>query len=332
MKAKLMSITILAFLTTSLFLLAPVNASTFPNLPEDPIDLVLTVGPTKWPGTVALSNVPVGDYDVTNSPPSYTAWCAQLLNWIDPGTAYSATLESSLDLMPQETWNKINWLLNQEVEKDLDVQIAIWLLLGYTEAELATHGYTDLTAAQVMFNDANNHDGFIPSTGQILVVYCRIAEEYLDTGEEAQDLLIELEIPGEYEGLTPGFWKNCKLVWVGYSRDGSFFNTEFGTSITINLGKHDPNGDPTFDKALRARNGINEEEGIYDALVRHAVAALLNAAHPDVNYPMTEAEIIAAVAEAISNGDTVLDAEPLKDMLESYNELGGGIDAHGNPI
>ena len=46
---------------------------------------------------------------------------------------------------------------------------------------------------------------------------------------------------------------------------------------------------------------------------------------------MTEAEIIAAVSDAINNLD-LTDAEPLKDMLETYNELGGGIDKHGNPI
>ncbi len=46
---------------------------------------------------------------------------------------------------------------------------------------------------------------------------------------------------------------------------------------------------------------------------------------------MIEQSIIDAVAEAIGNSDYT-DAEPLKNMLDTYNNLGGGIDAHGNPI
>jgi len=81
-------------------------------------------------------------------------------------------------------------------------------------------------------------------------------------------------------------------------------------------------------EALAAQGGVNEAKGVYDALARHAVAALLNAAHPEVNYPMTQAEIINAVQNAITSGG----AESLKNTLEGYNQLGGGIDAHGNPI
>ena len=54
------------------------------------------------------------------------------------------------------------------------------------------------------------------------------------------------------------------------------------------------------------------------ALGRHAVAALLNAASPDVDYAYTEAEVIAAVQNAYATGDF----NRVKNDLEYQNELG----------
>ena len=102
-------------------------------------------------------------------------------------------------------------------------------------------------------------------------------------------------------------------------------------SVTIDAGKKSENSNPTLIDILGAKGGVVEVDGVYDALCRHAVAALLNAAHPHVSYSMTEQTIINAVKDAIENSD-FSDAEPLKNMLEGYNSLGGGIDAHGNPI
>ncbi len=124
------------------------------------------------------------------------------------------------------------------------------------------------------------------------------------------------------EGLTPGFWKTHPELWVGYSPDDKF-NEVFGVSIAI-----DGNFNPTLMEALNAKGGVSPSNEVYDALARHAVAALLNAAHPMVDYPMTGQEIIDAVQDAIETGG----ASSLKATLEGYNTLGGGIDAHGNPI
>ena len=133
----------------------------------------------------------------------------------------------------------------------------------------------------------------------------------------------------DYEGLTPGFWKNHANCWYEYD-DGDSFASVFGVSVTINAqGKRLGNDDPTLMEALNAKGGVNVAKGEYGALVRHAVAALLNADHPEINYPMSEADIIEAVADAI-NG--LRDATELKDMLETFNNAGGGIDAHCNPI
>ena len=54
------------------------------------------------------------------------------------------------------------------------------------------------------------------------------------------------------------------------------------------------------------------------ALGRHATAALLNAANPDVSYLFSQADIIALVQEAYSTGKF----NKIKDQLEEQNEEG----------
>ena len=55
---------------------------------------------------------------------------------------------------------------------------------------------------------------------------------------------------------------------------------------------------------------MNALGGDLNRLARHGASGLLNAAHPDVDYPLTLAEVIAAVQA----GDA--------DLLEWANELG----------
>ncbi|MEM1582439.1 MAG: class I SAM-dependent methyltransferase [Candidatus Bathyarchaeia archaeon] len=121
---------------------------------------------------------------------------------------------------------------------------------------------------------------------------------------------IDFKLPGVCgEGFTPGFWKNHLELWVTYT-PSMLWTDVFKDPISIRIGKT-VISNPTLRLAIMATGGINEKKGVYDALARHAVAALLNAAHPDVDYPMTEAEIISAVNEVIGNADYT-DAETLK--------------------
>lgn len=102
---------------------------------------------------------------------------------------------------------------------------------------------------------------------------------------------------GGGEGCTPGFWKNHLDLWpaTGFSTDDDF-DTVFGTNL------FDP--DITLGEAIEARGGgINK-------LARHGTAALLSAAHPDVDYPLTVSDVISAVQA----GDS--------DVLANANELG----------
>lgn len=115
----------------------------------------------------------------------------------------------------------------------------------------------------------------------------------------------------EGAGCTPGFWKQPHhlMYWMNYSPD-DLFDDVFGVDGT---------GDKTLLRALWSRGGHEM------ALMRHAVAALLNAASDEVNYLYTEAEVIAMVQEAYATGEF----NDVKDMLEMENERGCTVDKSG---
>jgi hypothetical protein len=74
--------------------------------------------------------------------------------------------------------------------------------------------------------------------------------------------------------------------------------------------------------------------GGLNALSRHAVAALLNAAHPDIDTDPavdTEAEVIALWQAAFDSGNATT-IENTKNIFATSNEAGCSVDAHGNII
>lgn len=116
---------------------------------------------------------------------------------------------------------------------------------------------------------------------------------------------------GDLAGCTPGFWKNLRQhqsYWTGFS-PGDDFDTVFGVTSSF---------DSDLEAALR-RGGGGE-----NAMGRHAVAALLNAANPNINYiaglntAQEIAEVIADVQAAYASGDF----EGGKDYFEMGNILG----------
>ena len=115
---------------------------------------------------------------------------------------------------------------------------------------------------------------------------------------------------GGGEGLTPGYWKNHLVDWAATAYDpNDLFDDIFGV---------DAPGDMTLDDAVNVKgNSIN-------SIIRHGVAALLNASHPDVAYDLSEAYIIGLVQDAF-DGATKSELRAIKLELESYNELGGSI-------
>ncbi len=117
---------------------------------------------------------------------------------------------------------------------------------------------------------------------------------------------------GGTEGLTPGYWKQSHHFddWTGYSPNMNY-NAVFGVNDSSSL---------TLLGAL-GRGG-----GEKAALGRHAVAALLNAAHSGLDYAFTEAQVIAMVQQAYANGSF----ESVKNILAAENEKEGSLSGGGS--
>lgn len=126
-------------------------------------------------------------------------------------------------------------------------------------------------------------------------------------------LRVPVAAPGE--GCTPGYWKNHTESWppTGYS-----------TGQTLEDVFDVPNGlgmdSTTLHKALDGGGGSGLT-GAAKILFRAGVAALLNGAHPGVDYEQTDDEVIDAVNTALASNDrdTMLS---LASTLDAQNNRG----------
>jgi hypothetical protein len=116
-------------------------------------------------------------------------------------------------------------------------------------------------------------------------------------------------------GCTPGFWKNHPAQWPA---------TGFSTGQTLESVFDVPNNygldNNTLLQALSIQGG-NNATGAARNLLRASVAAVLNSAHPDVEYPRSTADVISAVNAALASGNraTMLG---LASQLDADNNLG----------
>lgn len=110
--------------------------------------------------------------------------------------------------------------------------------------------------------------------------------------------------PGDgTQGCTPGYWRQTHHFddWNGFAPDESA-SALLGRDVgSLTLG----------DAVAVGGGGLN-------ALLRHTVAALLNASNPDVDYPYSTDEILAMFQEAYDSGDY----EATKDLFDVANNLG----------
>jgi hypothetical protein len=114
--------------------------------------------------------------------------------------------------------------------------------------------------------------------------------------------------PGN-EGCTPGYWKTHLGAWAA---------TGYSPAQTLESVFDVPDGLGRDNVTLLA--AASTGGGGVDALLRHAVAALLGAASPDVDYPVSAAELIASVNAALASGNAgTIDA--LKNRLDTWNNL-----------
>jgi hypothetical protein len=109
--------------------------------------------------------------------------------------------------------------------------------------------------------------------------------------------------PAGGEGCTPGYWRQDQHFdsWVGYYPSDDF-------AIVFSVA-------PTFDPHSLL-NAVWLGGGDEDALARHAVAALLNASNPSVNYLYSVSDVIAMVQFAYATGNF----ETTKNLFEVQNE------------
>jgi hypothetical protein len=96
------------------------------------------------------------------------------------------------------------------------------------------------------------------------------------------------------DGCTPGYWKNHTSNWEE-ARTTKLVKSAFdvGTFTAV--------GNMTFLQALQGGGGTGTT-GAARILARSAVAAWLNAAHDDLGYPLTRAQIKRMVDAAFASG------------------------------
>ncbi len=119
--------------------------------------------------------------------------------------------------------------------------------------------------------------------------------------------------PSPDQGCTPGYWKNHPEAWQTYTTNQSL-ESVFDVPNSLSL------DDKTLLQALSFEGGRGKD-GAARVLLRAAVAALLNAAHQDVAYPRTTAEVISAVNAALATGNRTA-MLVLAAQLDTDNNLG----------
>ena len=123
--------------------------------------------------------------------------------------------------------------------------------------------------------------------------------------------------PIPFQGCTPGYWRQSQHLdsWVatGFAPNQTL-ESVFDVPDTFGLDNR------TLRSALSFTGGSGTTGGAR-ILLRAAVAALLNSAHPDVNYPRATADVIADVNAALASGNraTML---ALAQELDADNNLG----------
>jgi len=124
------------------------------------------------------------------------------------------------------------------------------------------------------------------------------------------------EPPTGDQGCTPGYWKNHADSWpaTGHSTAASV------QSVFPSAAAYPGIGDASLIEALAFQGGSGVEGGARN-LLRAAVAGLLDASHPGIDYPRLPAGLIADVDAALASGDrdTMLG---LAASIDADNNLG----------
>jgi hypothetical protein len=105
-----------------------------------------------------------------------------------------------------------------------------------------------------------------------------------------------VEVNGGGEGCTPGYWKNHRAAWAG---------TGYSTSQLVSSvfsGANPGQASATLLQALSFGGGPGVD-GAEKILLRAAVASLLNASHPSVDFEMSASQVISQVSAALASNN-----------------------------
>ncbi|GGC02112.1 hypothetical protein GCM10011352_30390 [Marinobacterium zhoushanense] len=164
--------------------------------------------------------------------------------------------------------------------------------------------------AQVFFKSLSCYEVQVPdesnNTQSSVAAGSNVANISIEDGETVVCTYVNEYVPGD-EGCTPGFWKQDHHLghWLptGYLPDMllvDVFDFTGAHSKVAALSGY------TMLEALSFQGG-NDPGGKAEILLRAAVAAVLNASHPDVDYAYGSAgDVIAAVNNALSSDPDVM--------------------------
>jgi hypothetical protein len=124
-------------------------------------------------------------------------------------------------------------------------------------------------------------------------------------------------------GQTPGFWKNNANNWGAVAWKNYTPSQTVGSVFTVPSGFGNLANETLLQALSTGGGGVN-------ALMRQAVAALLNSSNTLVHYPLMTSQVIMMTNGALAGGINQINA--LESVFEADNSLEGGIDQHGNPI
>lgn len=130
------------------------------------------------------------------------------------------------------------------------------------------------------------------------------AGEECDESTSFVEVVDETEEQGE-EGCGLGMWKNNLGLWPDDVQPGQLFGSHF-------------TGAPEPYSAMTLEEAINLPAGPVNNLVRQAVAALLNARHPDVAYALHSKQVREKVNDAFEAGTE----EAVAQELDAANNAG----------
>ena len=244
-------------------------------------------------GTV-VGTPPAGD-DVTDSDPSH--YCAQEV----PGTA-SIALEKTTNGEDADLPPGPSLLVGDNVQ---------WAYAVTNTGEVTLTGVTvtDDQGESITCSAGQPFTLAPGATTTCLANGVAVAGQYANVGTasgtpEGGGDAVSASDPSHYfavllgnQGCTPGYWKNHTDSWppTGYST-GQAVEDVFSAASA-----YPAQGTATLLEALSFAGGSGVE-GAVEILLRAGVAALLNAAHPEVAYPQTTAEVLSSVNAALASG------------------------------